>query len=111
MQHFFWGGNLGLINHYSLCQFYKDQENIQYIYKDQGVLQQGSGGHSTRIRGLLAGFFGIGATIRIGQEIFVSCMRDFSSSCPFQEGQEIGNGSYHQIVQFQYFQIILCLLF
>ena len=37
--------------------------------KDQEVKQQGSGGYTTRIRRLLAGFFGIGATIRIGREI------------------------------------------
>ena len=51
---------------------------IRRLYnKDQGVIQQGSGGYTTRIRifffffsanfALLAGFFG--ATIRIGQEM------------------------------------------
>ena len=39
--------NLGLINHSSLSQFCNEQE----------VIQQGSGGYTTRIRRLLAGFF------------------------------------------------------
>ena len=37
--------------------------------KDQEVKQQGSGGYTTRIGRLLAGFFGICTTIRIGWEM------------------------------------------
>ena len=43
---------------------------IRRLYnKDQEVLQQGSGGYTTRARRLLAGSFGIGASIRIGREL------------------------------------------
>ena len=43
---------------------------IRRLYnKDQEVLQQGSGGYTTRVRRLLAGSFGIGASIRIGREL------------------------------------------
>ena len=44
----------------------QDFERIRRLYnKDQEVIQQGSGGYTTRIRRLLD-FLGIGASIRIG---------------------------------------------
>ena len=43
-----------------------ERSGLTFENKDQEVIQHGSGGYTTRIRRLLAGFFGIGATICIG---------------------------------------------
>ena len=63
--------------------FWANFAMIRRLYnKDREVKQQGSGGYTTRVRRLLAGFFGIRATFRSVERCFVSRMRDFQGIGP-----------------------------
>ena len=87
---FFSLAKLGVVNHLSLSQFSKDQEVLQQgsggyttrikrLYnKDQEVIQQGSGSYTIRIKRLLAGFFLVSVLLSaLVKRCFVSRMRDF----------------------------------